>query len=85
MSKRILRIVSLLIVAVLLISTFAVGSFALEWDGDSEEGGGGGIDAGKVGYALRTTGDNVIGYRFTMRWILMNLSISTRSACSKLN
>ena len=66
MSKRILRIVSLLIAAVLLISTFAVGSFALEWDGDSEEGGGGGIDAGKVGYALRTTGDNVIGYRFSL-------------------
>ena len=57
---------SLLLAAVLLISAFAVGTFALEWDGDSEEGGGGGIDAGKVGYALRTTGDNVIGYRFSL-------------------
>ena len=66
MSKHILRIASLLIAAVLLISTFAVGSFALEWDGDSVEGGGGGTDAGKVGYALRTTGDNVIGYRFSL-------------------
>lgn len=66
MSKRILRIASLLLSAVLLISAFAVGSFALEWDGDSVEGGGGGSDAGKVGYALRTTADNVIGYRFSL-------------------
>ena len=66
MSKRILRIASLLLAAVLLISAFAVGAFALEWDGDSVGGGGNGTDAGKVGYAIRTLDNNVIGYRFSL-------------------
>lgn len=66
MNKRILRIAHLLLAAVLLTSAIAVGTFALEWDGDSVAGGGGGSSAGRVGYAIRTTGDNVIGYRFSL-------------------
>ena len=66
MRKRILRIASLLLTAVLLISSFAVDSFALEWDGDSVGGGGNGSAAGMIGFALRTTGDNVLGYRFSL-------------------
>ena len=76
MNKRIFRIASLLLVTTLLISVFAVGSFALEWDGDSVGGGGNGTDAGKVGYAIRTLGDNVIGYRFSLVDIYGNNKVS---------
>lgn len=66
MIRRIIHTVALLITVVLLISAFAVGASALEWDGASQEGGGYGTDAGTVGYALRTLDDNVIGYRFSL-------------------
>ena len=66
MTKRIFRIASLLLVSLLLFSAFAIHSFALEWDGDSVGGGGHGTNAGLIGYAIRTTNDNVIGYRFSL-------------------
>ena len=65
MRKHFFRILSIFL-ALSLVSTLAFHSFALEWDGDSVEGGGGGSSAGKVGFAIRTTGDNVIGYRFSL-------------------
>ena len=39
---------------------------ALSWDGSSTGGGGGGSPAGPNGYAVRTTGDNCLGYRFAL-------------------
>lgn len=66
MRKHFIRIVSLVLAILLLTTAFAAGSFALEWDGDSVDGGGGGSTAGMVGFALRTTGDNVLGYRFSL-------------------
>ncbi len=66
MRKHFIRIVSLVLAILLLTTTFAAGSFALEWDGDSVDGGGNGSAAGMIGFALRTTGDNVLGYRFSL-------------------
>lgn len=57
---------ALFLVFCTMISAFAINAFALSWDGSSQGGGGGGKDAGKVGYAIRTTGDNCIGYRFSI-------------------
>jgi hypothetical protein len=49
-----------------LISVFSISAFALEWDGSSSGGGGDGSPAGANGYAVRTTGDNCLGYRFSV-------------------
>ena len=66
MRKHFIRIVSLALAILLLTTALAAVSFALEWDGDSVDGGGNGSAAGMVGFALRTTGDNVLGYRFSL-------------------
>ena len=66
MNKRILRITSILFAVVLLISVFTVGSWALEWDGSTLEESDQGHNAGATGFALRTTDDNVVGYRFSV-------------------
>lgn len=50
----------------LIISGLSLNAFALEWNGSSTGGGGGGSPAGPNGYAIRTTGDNCIGYRFSV-------------------
>ncbi|OGO91730.1 MAG: hypothetical protein A2Y17_13285 [Clostridiales bacterium GWF2_38_85] len=56
--------------ALLLIFAILAGSslnaFALTWDGSSSGGTGGGSSAGPNGYAIRTTGDNCLGYRFSV-------------------
>ena len=49
-----------------LIFITTIQAFALEWDGSSSGGGGGGTAAGPNGYAIRTTGDNCLGYRFSV-------------------
>lgn len=66
MNKRILRITSALFAVALLISVFAIGTWALEWDGSSLEESDEGHNAGATGFALRTTDDNVVGYRFSV-------------------
>jgi hypothetical protein len=66
MNKRILRIASVLFAVALLISVVAVSSWALEWDGSSLEESDKGQNAGATGFALRTTDDNVVGYRFSV-------------------
>ena len=40
-------------------------AFALSWDGSSAGGTGGTSSASPNGYAIRTTSDNCIGYRFS--------------------
>ena len=52
----------------LLIMLFAasINASALSWDGSSTGGGGGGSPANANGYAVRMTGDNCIGYRFSV-------------------
>lgn len=50
----------------LLVFSLPLSTFALSWNGSSTGGGGGGSPAGPNGYAIRTTGDNCIGYRFSV-------------------
>lgn len=66
MKKNHIRILSMLLVVLILLSTFATTAFALSWDGSSTGGGGNTTSAGPNGYAIRTDGDNVIGYRFSI-------------------
>lgn len=66
MKKNYIRILSMLLVVLTLLSTFATTAFALSWDGSSTGGGGNTTSAGPNGYAIRTDGDNVIGYRFSI-------------------
>lgn len=66
MKSKTIRILSLLLAAVTLITSMSVSVFALNWDGSSAGGGGAGTAATVNGYAIRTTGDNVLGYRFSV-------------------
>ena len=58
--------ISALMIAGFIISGLALNAIALEWNGSSTGGGGGGSPAGPNGYAVRTTGDNCLGYRFSV-------------------
>lgn len=61
-----IKTLALILVFCTMISAFAISVYALSWDGSSQGGGGGGTAAGKIGFAIRTTGDNCIGYRFSI-------------------
>ncbi len=66
MKKKIIRILSLLLIFAAMISVVHIPAIALEWDGDSEGGFAGDTDAGPNGYAIRYTDDrNLLGYRFS--------------------
>ena len=64
--KKSIQILSLLLVLITVISAVSVPAFALSWDGSSAGGDGYSTDAGPNGYAIRTTDDNCIGYRFSV-------------------
>lgn len=49
-----------------LLSVATITANALSWDGSTEGGGGGGSPAGSNGYAVRTTDDNCLSYRFSV-------------------
>lgn len=66
MRTKILKILSLMVVLCTVISVAAIPAFALSWDGSSTGGGGNTTAAGRNGYAIRTDGDNCIGYRFSV-------------------
>lgn len=66
MKKRLFRVAALLLTVCSLLSAFSMTASALSWDGSSTGGGGAGGPAGPNGYAIRTTGDNCIGYRFSV-------------------
>ncbi len=66
MRLKILKVISSFLVFCILISIATTTTFALTWDGSSTGGGGGGSPAGPNGYAVRTTGDNCLGYRFSV-------------------
>ena len=66
MKRRIVRYLSCFIFLCAVLSAFQLSTLALEWDGSSSGGGGGGSPAGPNGYAVRTTGDNCLGYRFSL-------------------
>ena len=64
--KRIYKLATTLIIMVFMFSIGTVSVLAISWDGSSGGGGGGGVPAGPNGYAVRTTGDNCLGYRFSV-------------------
>ncbi len=66
MKDKILKLISMLMVLCTVLSGLAMNALALEWDGSSSGGGGGGSPAGSDGYAVRTTSDNCLGYRFSI-------------------
>ncbi|MDD4493873.1 MAG: hypothetical protein PHV32_05930 [Eubacteriales bacterium] len=66
MRKKIVRMLSLLLVLCTVISAASIQAFALSWDGSSTGGGGNTTSAGPNGYAIRTDADNCIGYRFSV-------------------
>ncbi len=66
MKTKFTKILALILAACSLISCIGLSAFALEWDGDSTGGGGHGRPADTKGFAIRTTDDNVIGYRFSL-------------------
>jgi len=57
---------SVLLITGFIVFSLPLSTFALSWEGSSTGGGGGGSPAGPNGYAIRTTGDNCIGYRFSV-------------------
>lgn len=66
MKNKLFKWLSALLIVCFVISGLSLNAFALEWDGSSSGGGGGGSPAGPNGYAVRTTGDNCLGYRFSV-------------------
>lgn len=66
MKKQTIRVLSMLLVLTTLLSSFVISVSALSWDGSSQGGGGNTTSAGPNGYAIRTDGDNCIGYRFSV-------------------
>ena len=66
MKTKLIEWLSVLTITGLIILSLPLSAFALEWNGSSTGGGGSGSPAGPNGYAIRTTGDNCIGYRFSV-------------------
>lgn len=66
MKTKIFKLFMVLMVVCMVISGLPMNAFALEWNGSSTGGGGGGSPANANGYAVRTTGDNCLGYRFSV-------------------
>lgn len=65
MKHKLIRWLSCVMVLLALTASLCIPAFALEWDGSSSGGGGAGHAADVRGFAIRTTGDNVLGYRFS--------------------
>lgn len=66
MKKHTIRVLSMLLALLMLLSSFVISVSALSWDGSSQGGGGNTTSAGANGYAIRMDGDNCIGYRFSV-------------------
>ncbi len=66
MKAKLIKRLSVLLITGFIVFILPLSAFALSWEGSSTGGGGGGSPAGPNGYAIRTTGDNCIGYRFSV-------------------
>ena len=67
MKNKIVKTLSLLLVLITAISAVSIPAFALEWDGNSAEGGSNTVYAGPNGYAIATdTWANCVAYRFSL-------------------
>ena len=60
------KVLSCLLVLCTILSVLPISAFALSWDGSSTGGTGGKDYAGAHGYAIRTSSDNCVGYRFSV-------------------
>ncbi len=66
MKRKIIQMLTCVLVVATLFALSAVPAMALSWDGSSTGGGGNTTSAGPNGYAIRTDADNCIGYRFSV-------------------
>ena len=58
---------SLLLLLITAVSVVSLPAVALDWDGDSVDGGNATVMAGPNGYAIATdTWENCVGYRFSL-------------------
>ena len=65
--KKIVKTLSLILMIITAFTAVSVPASALEWDGDSTEGGSATIAAGPNGYAIATDSwANCVGYRFSL-------------------
>lgn len=64
--KRFYKLIASSFIMAAMLSIMSISAYAISWDGSSGGGGGGGVPAGPNGYAVRTTGDNCLGYRFSV-------------------
>ena len=63
---RKMRRVMAFLAGIVLATSAMLSAVAMNWDGSSAGGGGGGTSSGNTGYSVMTTGDNVVGYRFSL-------------------
>ena len=66
MRRKIIKFMTCVLVVATLFALSCMSASALSWDGSSTGGGGNTTAAGPNGYAIRTDGDNCIGYRFSV-------------------
>ena len=59
------KILSILLAVITVITLIPTSVYALTWDGASSSGNNSASSGNITGYAIRTSGDNCIGYRFS--------------------
>lgn len=59
------KILSILLTVITVITLIPTSVYALSWDGASSSGNNSASSGNITGYAIRTSGDNCIGYRFS--------------------
>ena len=59
------KILSILLAVITVITLIPTSVYALTWDGASTSGNNSASSGNITGYAIRTSGDNCIGYRFS--------------------
>ena len=59
------KILSILLVVITVITLIPTSVYALSWDGASTSGNNSASSSVITGYAIRTSSDNCIGYRFS--------------------
>lgn len=66
--KKSIKVLSLILVFVTLLTAYSLPAFSLSWDGSTAGGGGNWTSAGPNGYAVRYADNdkNLLGYRFSV-------------------
>ena len=59
------RVISIILAIITILSIMPTSAFALSWDGSSVTSNTAAGSVSDPGYAIRTSSDNCIGYRFS--------------------